>query len=168
MRMCLGLPGVVASYDKHKSYMLASKLVRERSVVRVGDVEIGGDRPVIMAGPCVVEDRESTIAIAREARANGAVMLRGGAYKPRTSPYAFQGLGEDGLEHLAAARDATGLPVVTEVMEPDQVDLVAAVCRHAAGRRPQHAELPAACAASGRASARCCSSAASRRRSRSG
>ena len=121
----LGLPGVVASYDKHKSYMLASKLVRERSVVRIGDVEIGGDRPVIMAGPCVVEDRESTIAIAREAQANGAVMLRGGAYKPRTSPYAFQGLGEAGLEHLAAARDETGLPIVTEVMEPDQVDLVA-------------------------------------------
>ena len=92
----LRLPGVVASYDKHKNYMLASKLVRERSVVRIGDVEIGGDRPVIMAGPCVVEDRESTIDIAREARANGAVMLRGGAYKPRTSPYAFQGLGEAG------------------------------------------------------------------------
>jgi 3-deoxy-7-phosphoheptulonate synthase len=119
------MPGVAACYDKHKNYMLASKLVRERSLVRIGDVEIGGDHPVIMAGPCVVEDRESTIAIAREARAKGAVMLRGGAYKPRTSPYAFQGLGEVGLEHLAAARDDTGLPVVTEVMEPDQVDLVA-------------------------------------------
>src|SRR5690349_14880318 len=95
----LSMPGVAASYDKHKNYMLASKLV--------------------------IEDRESTIAIAREARAKGAVMLRGGAYKPRTSPYAFQGLGEVGLEHLAAARDDTGLPVVTEVMEPDQVDLVA-------------------------------------------
>jgi 3-deoxy-7-phosphoheptulonate synthase len=120
----LALPGIVASHDKHKNYMLASKLVRERSIVRVGDVEIGGDHPVIMAGPCVVEDREATIAIAREARANGAVMLRGGAFKPRTSPYAFQGLGEVGLEHLAAARDETGLPVVTEVMEPDQVELV--------------------------------------------
>jgi len=121
----LALPGIVATYDKHKNYMLASKLVRKRSMVRVGDVVIGGDCPVIMAGPCVVEDRESTIAIAREARTNGAVMLRGGAFKPRTSPYAFQGLGEAGLEHLAAARDETGLPVVTEVMEPDQVDLVA-------------------------------------------
>jgi len=121
----LRLPGVVASHDKHKNYMLASKLVRERSTVRVGEVEIGSGHPVIMAGPCVVEDRESTVAIAREAQANGAVMLRGGAYKPRTSPYAFQGLGEAGLEHLAAARDETGLPVVTEVMEPDQVDLVA-------------------------------------------
>src|SRR4029079_3188338 len=90
----LSLPGIVATFDKHKNYMLASKLVRERSIVRVGDVEIGSAHPVIMAGPCVVEDRESTIAIAREARANGAVMLRGGAFKPRTSPYAFQGLGE--------------------------------------------------------------------------
>ena len=120
----LSLPGVVAKYDKHKNYMLASKLVREQSVVRVGNVEIGGARPVIMAGPCVVEDRESTITIARESRAAGAVMLRGGAFKPRTSPYAFQGLGEIGLQHLTAARAETGLPVVTEVMEPEQVELV--------------------------------------------
>jgi 3-deoxy-7-phosphoheptulonate synthase len=121
----LAMPGVVASHDKHKNYMLASKLVRERSTVRVGDVEIGTDAPVIMAGPCVVEDEESTIAIARAAKDRGVVMLRGGAFKPRTSPYAFQGLGEVGLQHLAAARDETGLPVVTEVMEPEQVDLVA-------------------------------------------
>jgi 3-deoxy-7-phosphoheptulonate synthase len=121
----LNAPGVVASYDKHKNYMLASKLVRERSVVQVGDVEIGGDKPVIMAGPCVIEDRDSTIAIARAAREAGAGMLRGGAFKPRTSPYAFQGLGELGLQHLAAARAETGLPIVTEVMEPEQVDLVA-------------------------------------------
>jgi 3-deoxy-7-phosphoheptulonate synthase len=121
----LNAPGVVASYDKHKNYMLASKLVRERSVVQVGDVEFGVDKPVIIAGPCVVEDQDSTIAIARAAGAAGAVMLRGGAFKPRTSPYAFQGLGELGLQHLAAARAETGLPVVTEVMEPEQVDLVA-------------------------------------------
>lgn len=121
----LSLPGVVAGYDKHKNYMLASKLVRERSIVRVGDVEVGGLDAVIMAGPCVVEDRESTIANARAVRDAGAVMLRGGAFKPRTSPYAFQGLGETGLQHLADARAETGLPVVTEVMEPDQVDLVA-------------------------------------------
>jgi 3-deoxy-7-phosphoheptulonate synthase len=121
----LNAPGVVASYDKHKNYMLASKLVRERSVVQVGDVEIGGDKPVIMAGPCVIEDRDSTIAIARAAREAGAGMLRGGAFKPRTSPYAFQGVGELGLQHLAAARAETGLPIVTEVMEPEQVDLVA-------------------------------------------
>ena len=121
----LGLPGVLASYDKHKNYMMASKLVRERSIVVVGDVEFGGGTPVVMAGPCVVEDLESTVAIAREVKAAGGVMLRGGAYKPRTSPYAFQGHGETGLQYLAAAREETGLPIVTEVMEPEQVDLVA-------------------------------------------
>jgi 3-deoxy-7-phosphoheptulonate synthase len=121
----LSLPGVVASYDKHKNYMLASKLVREQSAVRVGDIEIGGNVPVIIAGPCVVEDEETTIAIARSAKDRGVVMLRGGAFKPRTSPYAFQGLGEVGLQYLAAAREETGLPVVTEVMEPEQAELVA-------------------------------------------
>ncbi|HEU0116783.1 MAG TPA: 3-deoxy-7-phosphoheptulonate synthase, partial [Thermomicrobiales bacterium] len=91
-----------------------------------GDVRIGGGRPVTMAGPCVVEGRDQLIEAARAVKAAGADMLRGGAFKPRTSPYAFQGLGEEGLRCLAAARDATGLPVVTEVMEPDQVALVAA------------------------------------------
>jgi 3-deoxy-7-phosphoheptulonate synthase len=122
----LTLPGVRASYDKHKNYMLASKLARERSTVTVLDVEIGEGSPVVMAGPCVIEDRDTTISIAHQVKAAGAVMLRGGAFKPRTSPYAFQGLGETGLQHLAAARAETGLPVVTEVMEPEQVDLVAA------------------------------------------
>ena len=121
----LALPGVVAGYDKHKNYMMASKVVRETSVVRVGEIEIGGPSPVIMAGPCVVEGLESTIEIARAVRLAGGSMLRGGAFKPRTSPYAFQGHGESGLQFLAAARDETGLPVVTEVMEPEQVELVA-------------------------------------------
>ena len=121
----LMLPGVVAGYDKHKNYMMASKLVRETSTVRVGGVEIGGTAPVVMAGPCVVEDLDSTLQIARAVRAAGGSMLRGGAFKPRTSPYAFQGHGETGLQYLAAARDETGLPIVTEVMEPEQVDLVA-------------------------------------------
>jgi 3-deoxy-7-phosphoheptulonate synthase len=119
------LPGVTATYDQHKNYMLASKIARAQTVVRVGGVEIGGDRPVIMAGPCVVEDLESTVTIALAAKEAGAVMLRGGAFKPRTSPYAFQGLGEEGLQILAAARSASGLPVVTEVMEPEQVEIVA-------------------------------------------
>ncbi len=122
----LALPGVRSSYDKHKNYMLASKLVREQSIVKIGAVEIGGVKPVIMAGPCVIEDLQTTIDIAIQVKDAGAVMLRGGAFKPRTSPYAFQGLGEEGLQFLAAARDLTGLPVVTEVMEPEQVDLVAA------------------------------------------
>ena len=121
----LALPGVRASFDEHKGYMHASKLARERSVVMVGDVAVGGDEPVVMAGPCVVEGREETLAVARAVRDAGATVLRGGAFKPRTSPYAFQGLGELGLRHLAEARDETGLPVVTEVMEPEQVGLVA-------------------------------------------
>lgn len=119
------LPGVVAVQTTHKPYMLASREHRAPSVVRVGDVRIGAGRPILMAGPCVVEGRESLIETARAVKSAGADMLRGGAYKPRSSPYAFQGLGEEGLRYLAAAREATGLPVVTEVLEPDQVDLVA-------------------------------------------
>ena len=107
--------------------MLASREGRPHSptVVKVGSVRIGGGRPVIMGGPCVIESREAMLEAALAARDAGADMLRGGAYKPRTSPYSFQGLGEDGLRILAEAREVTGLPVVTEVMEPDQVELVA-------------------------------------------
>jgi 3-deoxy-7-phosphoheptulonate synthase len=110
----------------HKPYMLASREVRDRSIVRVGDVEIGGATPVLMAGPCVVEDRAQLTAAAHAVRDAGATILRGGAFKPRTSPYAFQGLGELGLQLLADAREETGLPIVTEVLEPEQVDTVAA------------------------------------------
>ena len=120
------LPGVVAVTPVHKPYMLASLEARGASTVRVGDVTIGAGapEPVVMAGPCSIESRENLIEIARAAKANGAHILRGGAFKPRTSPYSFQGLGEEGLRHLAAAREATGMPVVTEVMEVDHVDLV--------------------------------------------
>ena len=121
----LDLPGIGAVHAAHKPYMLASKEHRAQSVVHVGAVPIGGGLPVLMAGPCVVEGRESLLRAAEAVKAAGAGILRGGAFKPRTSPYAFQGLGEDGLRHLADAREATGLPVVTEVMEPEQVDLVA-------------------------------------------
>jgi 3-deoxy-7-phosphoheptulonate synthase len=121
----LTLPGIQGVHATHKPYMLASNEYRASSVVRVGHVAIGGGRPVLMAGPCVVEGREELLKAAEQVCAAGADMLRGGAFKPRTSPYAFQGLGEDGLRHLAAARAATGLPVVTEVLEPDQVELVA-------------------------------------------
>ncbi|CAN5731826.1 3-deoxy-7-phosphoheptulonate synthase [soil metagenome] len=110
----------------HKPYMLASSEHRDRSMVRVGDVVIGGAEPVLISGPCVVEDREQLIEAARAVKAAGATILRGGAYKPRTSPYSFQGLGELGLRMLADAREATGLPVVTEVLEPEQVESVAA------------------------------------------
>lgn len=120
------LPGVRAVLEKHRPYMLASREGRPHSptVVKIGNVRIGGGRPVIIGGPCVIESREALLEAAHATKAAGADMLRGGAYKPRTSPYAFQGLGEDGLRYLAEAREATGLPVVTEVMEPEQVDLV--------------------------------------------
>jgi 3-deoxy-7-phosphoheptulonate synthase len=121
----LDLPGIVQVVAKHRPYMLASNEHRAKSIVRVGDVEIGADRPVIMAGPCVVESREDIIRAAIAVKHAGATILRGGAFKPRTSPYSFQGLGEDGLKHLADAREVTGMPVVTEVMEPDQIELVA-------------------------------------------
>jgi 3-deoxy-7-phosphoheptulonate synthase len=120
------LPGVGAVHRSAKPYMLAQRAARpDGTLVRVGEVEIGGDLPVIMAGPCVIESADGMIEAAQAVKAAGATMLRGGAFKPRTSPYSFQGLGEDGLKILALARDLTGLPVVTEVMEPDQVDLVA-------------------------------------------
>ncbi len=95
-----------------------------RSVIRVGGVPIGPDTVTVIAGPCTVETPEQTVAAARMALAAGASMLRGGAYKPRTSPYAFQGLGEAGLKILAEVRAETGLPVVTEVIDPASVDLV--------------------------------------------
>jgi 3-deoxy-7-phosphoheptulonate synthase len=92
--------------------------------VVAGGVTIGGAAPVVIAGPCTIESREQTLGIARAVRAAGAMMLRGGVYKPRTSPYSFQGLGPGGLEILAEARAETGLPIVTEVLDPRLVELV--------------------------------------------
>jgi len=96
------------------------------SRVRVGDVVFGGERCVVIAGPCSVEEGGGLLRVARSVRAAGAAMLRGGAFKPRTSPYDFQGLGPAGLDLLVAARDETGLPFVTEVLDPRDVDRVAA------------------------------------------
>ena len=95
--------------------------------VRVGDVLFGHGSPTIIAGPCAVESREQTLAIAKAAREAGAQALRGGAFKPRTSPYDFQGLGQEGLDILTEAREQTGLPIITEVLDPRDVDLVASV-----------------------------------------
>jgi 3-deoxy-7-phosphoheptulonate synthase len=97
---------------------------KDRSVIRVGGVPIGPGTLTMIAGPCTVETPEQTVQAARMARAAGASLLRGGAYKPRTSPYAFQGLGEDGLKILAEARAETHLPVVTEVIDAAGVELV--------------------------------------------
>ena len=121
----LAHPAITSVQDVVKPYRLASKEHRAHSVVRVGAVEIGNGTPVIMAGPCVISSVEQLIAAAEAVQAAGATILRGGAFKPRTSPYSFQGLGEAGLQILAGARAATGLPVVTEVMEPDQVEITA-------------------------------------------
>lgn len=96
------------------------------SVVKIGDVTVGGQEVVVVAGPCSVESEAQTIELAHQIKAAGGKMLRGGAFKPRTSPYSFQGLGEEGLRILAKAREATGLPVVTEVMDTHEVDLVCA------------------------------------------
>ena len=109
-----------------KPYKLASREVRQESTeVRVGDVTIGGRSIVVMAGPCSVESRLQLLDSAAAVKAGGARILRGGAFKPRTSPYAFQGLEDEGLKLLAEAKRETGLPIVTEVMEPEKVDLVA-------------------------------------------
>jgi 3-deoxy-7-phosphoheptulonate synthase len=98
------------------------------SVIEVGGVSIGGERVVVAAGPCSVESEAQTIDLAEEVKAAGAHLFRGGAFKPRTSPYSFQGLGEEGLKILAKAREKTGLPIVTEVMDTHEVDLV---CQYA-------------------------------------
>lgn len=94
-------------------------------VVRVAGTDVGGPRPVVIAGPCAVESREHILAAARAVKEAGADLLRGGAFKPRTSPYDFQGLGEEGLRYLAEAREETGLGVVTEALDVRQVELVA-------------------------------------------
>jgi len=109
-----------------KAYHLASRDAHpEDTIVRVGPVRIGGGYFAVIAGPCAVEDRQQILETARQAREAGAALLRGGAYKPRTSPYDFQGLGEAALELLALAREETGLPIVTEVMDSEDVPLVA-------------------------------------------
>lgn len=122
------LPGVASVTRIMRPYKLASREFRpENTVVRVGGVTIGGPSPVVMAGPCSVESLEQMTATADAVKAAGAVVLRGGAYKPRSSPFSFQGLGDQGLEILRNVKERTGLPVVTEVMDPRQVDEVAEV-----------------------------------------
>src|SRR5579871_6335733 len=120
------MPGVSDVVRITAPYKLVSREHRqERSVIRVAGVPIGPDTLTVIAGPCAVETAEQTLASALMAKAAGASLLRGGAYKPRSSPYAFQGLGEAGLKILADVRAETGLPIVTEVVDPADVDLVA-------------------------------------------
>lgn len=106
-------------------FKLASRdFVPESTVVKVGDVEIGSDKVVVMAGPCAVESRELLIETAQAVKEAGATILRGGAYKPRTSPYSFQGLGKEGLQYLKEASRMTGMPFISEVMAPGDVEMV--------------------------------------------
>ncbi|MFB3816655.1 MAG: 3-deoxy-7-phosphoheptulonate synthase [Candidatus Methylomirabilales bacterium] len=120
------LPGVESVFPILQPFKLAGREFKPTpSVVKVRDVEIGGDRLPVMAGPCSVEDEEQIREVAVSVKAAGASLLRGGAFKPRTSPYVFQGLGEEGLRLLAMAREETGLPIVTEVLKPEDVDLIA-------------------------------------------
>ena len=109
-----------------RPYKLVSREFKsEDTVVKVEDVEIGGKEVVVMAGPCAVESRAQLLKVAQEVKEAGAGILRGGAFKPRTSPYSFQGLGEEGLKYLAEASEVTHLPVVTEARDVRQVELVA-------------------------------------------
>src|SRR5271154_446702 len=120
------IPGVESVTPVLKPYKLVSREFRggNHSHVKIGDVTIGEKELVIMSGPCSVEGRDQIIEIAREVQRGGGRILRGGAFKPRTSPYAFQGLGLEGLKLLAEARAATGLPVITEIMDTKQLEMV--------------------------------------------
>ena len=109
------------SYGNRLSSRQAKK---DDTVINVKGIEIGGRDLIIIAGPCAIENKEQLLETAKEVSAGGANILRGGAYKPRTSPYSFQGLGEEGLKYLSEARKLTGLPVVTEVMDTRLMELV--------------------------------------------
>src|SRR5512136_1084666 len=119
-----GLPGVADAIRVSQPWKLVSREVKEEdTVIDVGGVPLGGPAIRVIAGPCSVESREQILETARAVKEAGATFLRGGAYKPRTSPYEFQGLGEEGLKLLALAREATGLKVVTEVMDTDDLPM---------------------------------------------
>lgn len=117
-----GISDVISIKTQHK--LVSREFKSEDSRVKVGNVVVGGDRIVMIAGPCAVESHEQSMTIAREVKKYGAVIFRGGAYKPRSSPYSFQGLEEEGLKILADVREKTGLAVVTEITSPSQADLM--------------------------------------------
>jgi len=120
------LPGVDQVILVSKPYKLASREFHPQdTIVKLNGVTIGGDEIVVMAGPCAVESEEQLLATAQAVKAAGATILRGGAYKPRTSPYQFRGLGENGLRILAEVGEEMQMPIISEVMAPNDVDLVA-------------------------------------------
>jgi 3-deoxy-7-phosphoheptulonate synthase len=120
------LPGVEEVIPVSKPYKLASREFHpQNTTVKVNDLVIGGEEIIVMAGPCAVESEEQVLATAQAIKAAGANILRGGAFKPSTSPYSFRGLGVGGLKLLAKAREETGIPIITEVMTPNDAELVA-------------------------------------------
>jgi 3-deoxy-7-phosphoheptulonate synthase len=139
------LPGVAEVVPVSRPFKLASReVIGEDTVVHIGDVSVGGGHPLaVIAGPCAVESREVTLEIARAVRSAGGSALRGGAFKPRTSPYSFRGMGGEGLDILAEARAVSGLPIVTEVLAPGDVEVVAQVadCLQVGARNMQNYSL---------------------------
>jgi 3-deoxy-7-phosphoheptulonate synthase len=138
------IPGVESVTPVLKPYKLVAHEFRQTaSLVKVGNVTVGGPEVVVMSGPCSVESREQLISIANDVKKAGARILRGGAFKPRTSPYSFQGLGIDGLKLLAEAREATGLPVITEIMDTKDLDVIEkyADCLQVGARNMQNFSL---------------------------
>jgi len=119
-----GAPGVEQVVPILKPYKLASSQMREPSVLEIGGRRIGGENFSLIAGPCTVESRDQVMTAARAVRDAGGSLFRGGAYKPRSSPYSFQGLGQEGLRLLAEAREETGLPIVTELMDARDIEPV--------------------------------------------
>jgi 3-deoxy-7-phosphoheptulonate synthase len=147
------LPQVESVTPVQKKYKLVSREYRKNdSMLPVGNLQIGGGVFHVVAGPCSVENQQQTIETAKAVKLAGATLFRGGAFKPRTSPYDFQGLGREGLELLRQAREQTGLPVVTEVMSPQDVETVAEVADvlQIGARNAQNVPLLAAAAASGK------------------
>ncbi len=119
------MDGVERTMRVMQPYKIASRdFSHENTVIDVNGVQIGGKKVVVMAGPCSVESREMILESAHAIKEAGGTILRGGAFKPRSSPYSFQGLGEEGLRYLAEAREQTGLPIITEVMSTDDIELV--------------------------------------------
>jgi 3-deoxy-7-phosphoheptulonate synthase len=119
------MPGVAEAIRVSKAYKLVSRETKpENTIVAIHGVSVGGEQIVLCGGPCSVESREQILESARAVKAAGGQLLRGGAYKPRTSPYSFQGLGEEGLRYLAAAREETGLGIVTEAIDVETFDLI--------------------------------------------
>ncbi len=139
------LDGVQEVMRITEPYKLASRTFKsEDTVITIGDLRIGGDEVIVMAGPCSAENEAQVMATAAAVRRAGAKVFRGGAFKPRSSPYSFQGLGEEGLKLLRAGADAHDLKLVSEVMDASQIALMDPLRRHLPGRRAQHAELHAA------------------------